>query len=257
DSVVKLNEQLPDDTDNECVERLAKLMQEQQQAIQEGGSTAAYALRLTEQGKIISVVSGGTPEGTDMKVWRLVVEQVTMLYYKVFPEVGTEAKAFVKHCVSKVNQRSQVSLEQALLSNSPAFLPGPGLINLIELQKQELQQGTFCPKVGWIVKGHAELEPFDMSFGKYRMGKAISDVARQVNAKAVVFVGDAIKRNEKCEIVGELLLIMIITPDGLSTSSTVEYSRTPVFGKQLGKPDFLTFSHPLQDDKPRKQNLIP
>ena len=31
DSVVKLNEQLPDDTDNECVERLAKLMQEQQQ----------------------------------------------------------------------------------------------------------------------------------------------------------------------------------------------------------------------------------
>jgi len=41
DSVVKLNEQLSDDTDNECVERLAKLMQEQQQAIQEGGSTAA------------------------------------------------------------------------------------------------------------------------------------------------------------------------------------------------------------------------
>jgi hypothetical protein len=218
--------------------------------------SAFLALRLYRRGDVM--ISGmACADGYKEQAIRLASEAVLALYDSVFPDVGQAAREFVEESVRRVGAGDLVHHLKADAEKQLAadrFLPF-----LLDQAKTDLEKcGEVVQRIGWLVDNVMALLPGAAPFEKYRYFRAVAEVARRVNADAVVCVSDGYQLNPAGERTGEeVLLVSWINPDATCVSMAAVYSRRK--HPQVDH-DIITFSvKETLDAAPHegKQNLIP
>jgi hypothetical protein len=213
--------------------------------------TAFLMMRLYRRGDV-AISSMGCADGYRDQAMRLAKEAALDLYDSVFPDVAEMARAFVEENVENAtrlaadSKLSDLAIEQGEQLSPDQFLP-----RLLDLAKANLTEtGEVVQRIGWLVNQGMALIPIGRPpLEKYRYFRAVGEVARRVNADAIVYVSDGYELSPSGERTGaETLLIMWINPNGTCVSKGVSYTR---------RSDIVTFSTDLASAPESKQNLVP
>jgi hypothetical protein len=188
---------------------------------------------------------------------RLAEEAALGIYDEVYPDVAEMAHAFVAENVENVKRLAADGALPLLAAKvgeklaAEQFLP-----HLLDSAKSDLQKsGEVVQKIGWLVNKGMVLFPVRIPYEKRRFFRAVAEVARRVNADAVVYVSDGYELNPNGERTGaETLVIMWINPDGTCVSKGVIYTRRK--HPQI-ESDIITFSTDVATTPESKQSLVP
>jgi hypothetical protein len=221
--------------------------------------SAFLALRLYRRGDVMISGISCADEYRERAI-QLAKEAALGIYDEVYPDVAVKAQAFVQESIENVKRLGAVDLRPFLEANeenqvaADQFLP-----QLLEQSKIDLEKsGEVVQRIGWLVDNVMALLPGAAPFEKYRYFRAVAEVARRVNADAVVCVSDGYQLDPAGERTGEeVLLVSWINPDATCVSMAAVYSRRK--HPQVDH-DIITFSvKETLDAAPHegKQNLIP
>jgi hypothetical protein len=198
---------------------------------------AFIMMRLYRRGDVfVSRVTCGS-EYRDHAI-KLAKEAALQIYDDVFPEVAQHAQAFVEEQIDNVKRFA--TSDPMLLAKAGAgekVASDQYLTYLLNEFKTELRKtGAVAQRVGWLVAGAMALLPITPPPEKYRYFRAVAEVARKVNAEAVVFVTDGYQLTPDGQRTGdEILSVMWVTADASCTTTAVAYTRRkhPHLGKDI------------------------
>jgi hypothetical protein len=219
--------------------------------------TAMLTMRLCRQGNVVISYVACDDDYQD-EAMRLAEKAAIDMYDSVFPDVAKVAREFVEESVQQVKQwAADDTLSRLAIGAGQQIAADQFLSTLLDSAKRDLKEaGDVEQRIGWLVCGGMALVPIGAPpFEKYRYFRAIGEVARRVNAEAVVYVSDGYELSSTGERTGvETLLIMWINPDGTCVSKGVSYTRRK--HPQL-KSDIITFSDDIATAPGLEQILVP
>ena len=219
--------------------------------------TAMCTMRLYRQGNAVISNLACHDDYRD-EAMRLAKKAAIDMYDSVFPDVAEAARAFVEESVHLVNRfAADDTFRRLAVEAGKQIAADQVLPDLLDSAKADLvKTGEVEQRIGWMVnKGMALIPIGSPPFEKFRYFRAISEVARRVNAEAVVYVSDGYELSSSGERTGvETLVIMWINRDGTCVSKGVSYTRRK--HPQL-KGDIITFSADLATAPGSTQNLVP
>jgi hypothetical protein len=160
---------------------------------------------------------------------RLAKEAALGIYDSVFSEVAAKAQAFVEESIDNLKRLAALDVPPLIEAGAGQQLAADQfLLDLLNRAKDELKQsGELEQKVGWLVNDGIALFPIGKPpYEKYRFFKAISEVARTVGAKAVVYLPDGYVLTPHGQRTGKgLLQVMWVNPDATTVSAFQVYTR--------------------------------
>jgi hypothetical protein len=220
--------------------------------------TAFLLMRLYRRGDV-SVSGMSCADGYREQAIRLAEEAALGIYDEVYPDVAQVARAFVEENVEMAtsvaadSKLSVLAVEEGDQLSPDQFLP-----HLLDIAKAGLAEtGEVVQRIGWLVNNRMALFPFGMPpLEKYRYFAAVGEVARRVNADAVVHISDAYQLTADGERTGqEVLQVAWVNPDASAVAAFQVYMRKkdPVMPEEI-----IAF---VPDEAPSiskmEQNLIP
>jgi hypothetical protein len=217
--------------------------------------SAFLAMRLYRRGDVVTSVMV-CADGFREQAVRLATEAVLDLYDSVFPDVATKAHAFVEKNIKDVNHLAVMNVDPILEAGvGKQLAPDQLLPHFLDQAKAELEEtGEVVQRLGWFVNNRMALVPAAPPFEKYRFFRAVSEVARRVNADAVVQVSDCYRVSCRGERTGEeILTVSWINPDGTCAIMASGYTRRK---HPLLSNDIITFSTDISAPSRSEQNLI-
>jgi hypothetical protein len=219
--------------------------------------SAVLTLRLYRRGDV-SVSGIACSDDYRDEATRLAEEAALAIYDEVYPDVGQEARAFIEKSIEDVKRfAADDTFRRLAVEVGKQIAADQVLPDLLDSAKADLvKTGEVEQRIGWMAnKGMALIPIGSPPFEKYRYFRAVAEVARRVNADAVVYVSDGYELSSSGERTGiETLVIMWINRDGTCVSKGVSYTRRK--HPQL-KGDIITFSADLATAPGSTQNLVP
>ena len=216
---------------------------------------AVLTLRLYRRGDV--AVSGMFCEdGFREQAIRLATEAAIDLYDEVYPDVAVAAGAFIEESIAFVRQFAAIHARPHLEAGK-LLAPDELLPSILASAKTELERtGEVVQRIGWRVQNVMASIALDTApYEKYRYFRAVSEVARRVDADAVVYLSNAHHLGPTGKRTGtEVLGVMWINPDGTCVSKCVSYTRRT--NPQL-KHDIITFWPEDASAQISTQNLVP
>ena len=218
---------------------------------------AVFTLRLYRRGDL--AVSGMFCEdGFREQAIRLATEAAIDLYDEVYPDAALAAEAFIEESIATVRQFAAIPARPHLEGEMGKLLaPDELLPSILASAKTELgRTGKVVQRIGWRVpNAMASIAIGTAPYEKYRYFRAVSEVARRVDADAVVYLSNAHQLGPTGKRTGtEVLGVMWINPDGTCVSKCVSYTRRT--NPQL-KHDIITFWPEDASVQILTQNLVP
>jgi hypothetical protein len=219
--------------------------------------TAFLMMRLYRRGDVLVSGSACADDYRD-EALRLAKEAALDLYDSVFPDVAEMAREFVEENVERAmriaadDKLSNLAVQEGEQVSPDQFLP-----HLLDLAKAGLAEtGEAVQQIGWLVNNRIALFPFGMPpLEKYRYFRAVSEVARRINASAIVHISDAYQLTADGERTGtEMVMVTWVNPDGTCSSTAAGYTRRK--HPQLRR-DIITFSLDAVGTEGMTQKLVP
>jgi hypothetical protein len=198
-------------------------------------------------------------DGYRDEAMRLAKKAVIDMYDSVYPDVAQAARAFVEESVDIVKRfAADDTLPRLAVAAGKQLAADQFLSHMLDEAKADLAKtGEVEQRIGWFVNQGMALIPIGTPpFEKYRYFRAIGEVARRVNADAVVYVADSYRLSPNGERTGqEYLQVWWVNPDGSCVSRGLAYARRkhPLVPQEI--IDFLPDTFP--PDSRMKQNIIP
>jgi len=218
---------------------------------------AVLTLRLYRRGDV-AVSAMACEDGFREQAIRLATEAAIDLYDEVYPDVALAAEAFVEESIAFVRQFAAIHARPHLEAGMGKLLtPDELLPSILASAKTELERtGEVVQRIGWRVQNVMASIALDTApYEKYRYFRAVSEVARRVDADAVVCLSNAHRLGPTGKRTGtEVLAVMWINPDGTCVSKFVSYTRRT--NPQL-KHDSITFWPEDASAQVSTQNLVP
>ena len=190
--------------------------------------SAVFTLRLLWRGDV--AVSGmACEDGFREQAIRLATETAIDLYDEVYPDAALAAEAFIEESIATVRQFAAIHARPHLEAGMGKLLaPDELLPSILASAKTELgRTGEVVQRIGWHVRNAmASIAIGTAPYERYRYFRAVSEVARRVDADAVVYLSNAHQLgpnfpNTDIEVLG----VMWINPDGTCVSKCVSYTR--------------------------------
>lgn len=137
-----------------------------------------------------------------------------------FPEVAAYVQNFVDSAIKDIDEAKQAAPELKMGLDKIKEL----LSNFLKMQKDQLlKTGETNSLLGWGLpdSGAFVALDFNLTAAKYRVARAVSEIAGKVNAPYIVYVGEGWWREPKdLERTGdEVVMAYVILPDGSVTTS--------------------------------------
>ena len=190
--------------------------------------SAFLMLRLYRRGDV-SVSGMACADGYREQAIRLAKQGALEMYDAVYPDVALKAREFVEESIDNLKRLAALDVLPLIEAGAGQQLAADQLLpDLLNRAKDELKKsGEFEQKVGWLVNNGIALFPIGKApYEKYRFFKAISEVARTVGAKAVVYLLDGYVLTPDGQRTGkELLQVMWVNPDATTVSAFQVYTR--------------------------------
>jgi hypothetical protein len=164
------------------------------------------------------------------------------LYDRVWPDVAELSRQFVHDAVVTINSRDRVyrssRVQEAVASGAiDPWIQSSSMGDLLrkllfEEEKEFLATGELTQKIGFVTKYGAAMLAVGAPYEKYRWGRAVSEVARKVNALQIIQItGGFLRDSETRERNGlEFLWGLAINPD-----ASIEASARGVYEKKNGR----------------------
>jgi hypothetical protein len=185
-------------------------------------------LRLYRRGEVRVSISACPDSYRDQAI-RLAKQAALEMYDAVYPDVALKAREFVEESIDNVKRLAALDVLPLIEAGAGQQLAADQFLpDLLNRAKTELKKnGELEQKVGWLVNDGIALFPTGKpTFEKYRFFKAISEVARRVGAKAVVYLSDCYVLTPGGQRTGqELLQVMWVNPDATTVSAFQVYTR--------------------------------
>jgi hypothetical protein len=220
--------------------------------------SAILTMRLYRRGDIFIKGMACSNEFREEAI-RLAKDAALNLYDQVFPEIATIANAFVEESIQNVQGLPIENIfARYAAGEGKELAAGELLTNLLEMAKSELvKTGHVVQRIGWRVRDALALFPIGgPPFEKYRYFRAVSEVARRVDADAVVYLSDGYIRGTDGQRTGdEVLQSVWVNPDASSVTAAVAYRRRRHPQVPQDIIEFLPDIFP--PDSKITQNLIP
>jgi hypothetical protein len=218
---------------------------------------AVFTLRLYRRGDV--KVSGmACEDGFREQAIRLATEAAIDLYDEVYPDVALAAEAFTEESIAFVRQFAAIHARPHLKAGMGKLLaPDEPLPSILASARTELERtGEVVQRIGWRVQNAmASIAIGTAPYETYRYFRAVSEVARRVDADAVVILSNTHQLGPTGKGTGtEVLVVMWIHPDGTCESKCVSYKRRT--NPQL-KHDIITFWPEDASGQVSTQNLVP
>jgi hypothetical protein len=187
---------------------------------------------------------------------------LTEQFDTMYPETGEMAQKFVQIFTERVNGMKAATTDGLLDNAKDVVVTESEQFNeeflnaiLTGIEAEYLRTGTFQPLLGWgLTPDLVAMFEIGLQSWKYRHARAISEVAKNVGAKYLVFVNDGWvrdpktgKRNGK-----DALTASIISPD-----ATVLYSVSGTYLNKNGKIQVVEPIHGSKVDHRTEQRLFP
>jgi hypothetical protein len=189
---------------------------------------------------------------------RLATEAAIDLYDEVYPDVAVAAGAFIEESIAFVRQFVAIHARPHLEAGMGKLLtPDELLPSILASAKTELERtGEVVQRIGWRVQNAMASIAMDTApYEKYRYFRAVSEVAKRVDADAVVCLSNSHQLGPTGKRTGtEVLVVMWINPDSTCVSECVSYTRQTY--PQL-KHDIITFWPEDASAQISTQNLVP
>jgi len=190
--------------------------------------TAFLMMRLYRRGDV-SVSGMSCADGYRDEAMRLAKKAVIDMYDSVYPDVAQAARAFVEESVDIVKRfAADDTLPRLAVAAGKQLAADQFLSHMLDEAKADLAKtGEVEQRIGWFVNQGMALIPIGTPpFEKYRYFRAIGEVARRVNADAVVYVADSYRLSPNGERTGqEYLQVWWVNPDGSCVSRGLAYAR--------------------------------
>ena len=216
-----------------------------------------FTLRLYRRGDV-AVSAMACEDGFREQAIRLATEAAIDIYDEVYPDVALAAEAFVEESTAFVRQFAAIHARPHLEAGMGKLLtPDELLPSILASAKTELERtGEVVQRIGWRVQNAMASIAMDTApYEKYRYFRAVSEVARGVDADAVVCLSNAHRLGPTGKRTGtEVLAVMWIDPDGKCVTKCVSYTRQA--NPQL-KHHIITFWPEDASAQVSTQNLVP
>jgi hypothetical protein len=214
-------------------------------------ATAAYTnlFELREDGSVDQVFELSNPElqKLNQSAKQLVYEQFDAEY----PRVAEALNKFVDVAVGDMMANSTLKLPEGLIPITEVEY-GHFLKQDLTGREKDFLAGKFESMVGFgLQNGLTAMFPFSLGSYKYREARAISEIARRMNARFIFFTNEVWVRNPKTgQRTGqEGLNAMVVLPDGsVAAAAGAVYER---------KNDKLRVVHPIDLIGSANQHLFP
>ena len=218
---------------------------------------AVLTLRLYRRGDV-AVSAMACEDGFREQAIRLATEAAIDLYDEVYPDVAVAAGAFIEESIAFVRQFAAIHARPHLEAGMGKLLtPDELLPSILASAKTELERtGEVVQRIGWRVQNAMASIAMDTApYEKYRYFRAVSEVAKRVDADAVVCLSNSHQLGPTGKRTGtEVLVVMWINPDSTCVSEWVSYKR--LTNPQL-KHDIITFWPEDASAQISTQNLVP
>jgi hypothetical protein len=218
---------------------------------------AVLTLRLYRRGDV-AVSAMACEDGFREQAIRLATEAAIDLYDQVYPDVAVAAGAFIEESIAFVRQFVAIHARPHLEAGMGKLLtPDELLPSILASAKTELERtGEVVQRIGWRVQNAMASIAMDTApYEKYRYFRAVSEVAKRVDADAVVCLSNSHQLGPTGKRTGtEVLVVMWINPDSTCVSECVSYTRQTY--PQL-KHDIITFWPEDASAQISTQNLVP
>jgi hypothetical protein len=222
-------------------------------------------VELHQRGKARPLLGGSTPPTYEQRGKELALQAAEDLYDKVWPIVGQLSQKFVDDMVAHVNLIDRLigapGVQQAIATGAidpiiQAASVGDLLRKALFAEENEfLAKGAITQKIGFVTeRGGAAMIPATVPYEKYRWGRSVAEIARQLNARKIIQITDAFGRDSQTgERNGEeLLLGFLINPDG-----SVEASAAGTYEKRGGRVRVKEGIHVIDKEGVAIQEVIP
>lgn len=219
--------------------------------------SAVFTLRLYRRGDV-AVSAMACEDGFREQAIRLATDAAIDLYDEVYPDVALAAAAFIEESILFVRQFAAIHARSHLEAGMGKLLaPDELLPSILASAKTELERtGHVGQRIGWRVQNAMAKIAIDTApYERYRYFRAVSEVAKRVDAEAVVCLSNSHQLGPTGKRTGtEVLVVMWINPDGTCVGKCVSYTRRT--SPQL-KHDIITFRSEDASAQISTQNLVP
>jgi hypothetical protein len=191
--------------------------------------SACLMMRLYRRGDVM-ISDMACADGYREQAIRLATAAALDMYDLVFPDVARLAQAFVEESIENVKQFAAVDVPSLIEASAGEQLAADQFLpRLLDQAKADLARtGEVMQQIGWLVNSGMTLFPISTPpLEKFRFFRSVSEVARRVGAKAVVYVSDGyvLTPDGQQRTGQEILQVWWVNPDASAVAACQIYQR--------------------------------
>lgn len=156
----------------------------------------------------------------------LVKETVLNMYDTVFPEMKHCMDKWIDYQAALASGMAGTDLDKMGLTQQEVGHISNLLPMLLDMHRQKLRDdGEVDQMIGWLHRDKMCLVPVTVPYEKYRFFRGVSEVARRIDAEAVVLITDGYVLENGSRTGTEVLSAMYINPDATCSMASAHYTR--------------------------------